>query len=80
MVTCTPASGSFFSVGATTVTCANSAGPSCSFTINVVDDEPPTITSCATNKILTATSGCQAAIPDLTGEVAASDNCAFTIT
>ena len=26
-VTCAPASGSFFSVGATTVTCANSAGP-----------------------------------------------------
>ena len=43
-VTCSPASGSFFPVGTTTVTCTASAGPSCSFTITVVDTQPPTIT------------------------------------
>ncbi|MBI3949375.1 MAG: HYR domain-containing protein [Acidobacteria bacterium] len=43
-VTCIPASGSFFSVGTTTVTCTPAAGPSCSFTVTVVDNTPPTIT------------------------------------
>jgi uncharacterized repeat protein (TIGR01451 family) len=47
-VTCTPSSGSLFAVGATTVTCAASAGPSCSFTVTVTDDTPPTI-ACPAN-------------------------------
>jgi CSLREA domain-containing protein len=34
-VTCTPASGSFFPVGTTTVTCTTTTGPSCSFTVTV---------------------------------------------
>jgi hypothetical protein len=34
-VTCTPASGSFFPVGTTTVTCTATAGPTCSFTVAV---------------------------------------------
>src|SRR5437762_4498290 len=42
--------------------------------INVVDNEPPSITSCATNKILTTNTGCTAIMPDLTGEVTAADN------
>jgi hypothetical protein len=43
-VTCSPASGSFFPVGTTTVTCTATAGPSCSFTVRVNDTQPPTIT------------------------------------
>jgi hypothetical protein len=47
-VTCTPASGTFFPVGTTTVTCTatDSCGGSaqCSFTVTVNDTEPPTIT------------------------------------
>jgi hypothetical protein len=43
-VTCTPASGSFFPVGPTTVTCTTSAGPMCSFTVTVNDAEAPVIT------------------------------------
>ena len=35
-VTCTPASGSSFPVGTTTVNCSTTAGPTCSFTITVV--------------------------------------------
>ena len=45
MPSCSPASGSFFPSGTTTVTCnAALAGPSCTFTITVNDTQPPTIT------------------------------------
>src|SRR6185295_18382915 len=43
-VVCSPASGSFFPVGTTTVTCSTTAGPSCTFTVKVNDTQPPTIT------------------------------------
>jgi CSLREA domain-containing protein len=43
-VGCTPASGSFFPVGTTTVTCGNGAGTSCSFTVTVIDTEGPQVT------------------------------------
>ncbi|MGA9770891.1 MAG: HYR domain-containing protein [Blastocatellia bacterium] len=43
-VNCSPASGSFFPVGTTTVTCTTTSGPSCSFTVTVTDDQPPSIT------------------------------------
>lgn len=43
-VACTPASGSFFAVGTTTVNCTTSVGPSCSFTVTVNDTEAPTVT------------------------------------
>jgi hypothetical protein len=43
-VTCAPPSGSFFSVGTTTVTCNSTAGASCPFTITVNDTQPPSIT------------------------------------
>jgi len=43
-ITCAPASGSFFPVGTTTVTCTSTAGPTCMFTVTVTDDQPPTIT------------------------------------
>lgn len=74
-VTCSPASGTTFSIGATEVTCTSSQGPSCSFTVTVIETIPPTITTCATNKTISADSSCQATIPDLTGEVVATDNC-----
>jgi subtilisin-like proprotein convertase family protein len=43
VIVCTPASGSFFPKGTTTVTCT-SVSPSCSFTITVNDTQAPTIT------------------------------------
>jgi hypothetical protein len=42
-ITCNPASGTFFPVGVTTVTCTDTAGPSCMFTVTVNDTEIPTI-------------------------------------
>jgi Subtilase family/HYR domain len=44
-VTCTPASGSFFPVGTTSVGCTSTTEASCSFNVTVNDTEPPNITS-----------------------------------
>jgi subtilisin-like proprotein convertase family protein len=49
-ITCSPASGSFFPVGTTTVTCTSSAGPTCTFTVTVQDTQPPNIT-CPPNQV-----------------------------
>lgn len=43
-VTCDHASGSFFPVGETTVTCTSSAGPTCTFKVTVKDTQAPQIT------------------------------------
>jgi hypothetical protein len=43
-VTCTPASGSFFPVGTTSVGCTSTTEAFCSFNVTVNDTEPPTIT------------------------------------
>jgi hypothetical protein len=40
-----------------------------------VDATPPTITACAPNQNLSANAGCQAVVPNLTGQVTATDNC-----
>src|SRR6185503_10747457 len=40
-ITCSPASGSFFPVGTTTVTCTSTAGPTCSLTVTVNDTQAP---------------------------------------
>ena len=77
-VTCTPASGSTFQVGTTAVTCTSDQGPSCTFTVTVNEITPPTITTCASNKTITADANCEAAIPSLIGEVAATDNCTLS--
>jgi subtilisin-like proprotein convertase family protein len=55
-VGCTPASGSFFPVGATSVTCTTAAGPSCSFSVTVNDNENPVIT-CPSDQSATAPPG-----------------------
>jgi hypothetical protein len=63
-VTSSPASGSFFPVGTTTVVVTSDQGNgSCSFTINVADTgtNPPTI-SCPTNKTGNADNNCELAI------------------
>jgi uncharacterized repeat protein (TIGR01451 family) len=41
---------------------------------------PPVIVTCVTNRTLGVTANCQLAIPDLTGELVATDNCSFTVT
>ena len=74
-VVCTPASGSTFPVGQTVVNCTGGEGASCSFTVTVNETVPPTITTCASDKTRSADADCMASIPDLTGEVVATDNC-----
>jgi hypothetical protein len=59
-VTCSPASGSFYPVGATINTCTATAGPSCQFTTTVNDTQPPTITVPADQSIGTAAPACSA--------------------
>ena len=44
-VTCSPASGSFFPLGGTPVTCTASGGAAVGFKITVVDTQPPTVTA-----------------------------------
>jgi hypothetical protein len=43
-ITCLPASGSFFALGTTTVTCSSQANTSTSFTVTVNDTEAPVVT------------------------------------
>jgi hypothetical protein len=83
-VSCTPASGSTFAVGTNNVTCTatDSSGNtnSCSFTVTVNGAQPPVISTCASNQTLSANGSCQALLPDLTGQVVATDNCGGTPT
>jgi hypothetical protein len=63
-VTCSPASGSFFPKGTTTVTCSTTAGPSCTFTVTVNDNQPPSITcpanvTAVTNQNVCPSPACQ---------------------
>src|SRR5439155_14216247 len=75
-VMCSPASGSFFPVGNTTVNCSSSGGGSCSFTVTVNDTQPPTIT-CPANINTAATTSCPPAATSgpVNFTVIASDNC-----
>ncbi len=73
-VNCSPASGTSFSVGTTTVTCTTTEGSSCSFTVTVVDNTPPAIV-CPGNIVATTSA------PGRTGAIvifpnpSVSDNC-----
>ena len=70
-------------VGSMTVTLtATDAGgntATCTFTVNKVDNTPPTI-SCPPTQTLTLGAGCQATLPNYTGLATTSDNCSTSIT
>jgi hypothetical protein len=76
---CSPASGSTFQVGRTTVTCtvtdASNNSASCSFTVTVQDTQPPTIT-CPANITFVPAATCPltSGMP-VNFTVTASDNC-----
>lgn len=71
--TCNPASGSFFSVGTTVVSCSIGGGANCSFNVTVVDDAAPRIT--CPNSIVTAPSpGQSSAVVNYPAAVV-TDNC-----
>jgi hypothetical protein len=76
VVSCTPASGSIFPVGIRTVVCtaANTAGSAqCTFSIRVIDDDPPTII-CNDVCLTTDAGACTASRSRLTPPQV-SDNC-----
>jgi hypothetical protein len=68
-----------YPLGPTTVTwtATDCAGNSSSTNqlVTVTDDTAPVISSCGSNQSAVAGPGCQAAVPDFTGGVAATDNC-----
>ncbi|HEY6232888.1 MAG TPA: HYR domain-containing protein, partial [Pyrinomonadaceae bacterium] len=67
-ITSSPASGSFFPIGTTTVTSTSATGSGgCHFTVTVVDTAAPTI-SCPGNILVTANAGdSQAFVPNVNG-------------
>src|SRR5204862_67510 len=71
-----PASGSSFPVGTTTVTStatdAHGNSATCSFTVTVTDAQPPVIT-CSSNRVVSAAQGTCAS--NVTFVVTATDNC-----
>ncbi|HYC39247.1 MAG TPA: HYR domain-containing protein, partial [Chitinophagaceae bacterium] len=71
-VTMTPASGSFFPVGTTQVRANTFSGPTCTFNITVVDNQPPSIT-CPANIVRNNDPGVCGAV--VTFAATASDNC-----
>jgi len=72
---CEPPSGSFFPVGATTVTCTSARnGTQCSFTITVNDTQPPVIGSCPANITKSNDPGQCSAVATYTAP-SVSDNC-----
>jgi hypothetical protein len=78
---CNPPSGISFPVGTTTVACAASNGVApdaqCSFTVTVVDDEPPTITTPLSIAAVAEAGRCSAQV---TFQAGASDTCSPGIT
>jgi hypothetical protein len=76
-VICMPASGSTFLKGITTVTCnvsdASGNSKSCSFTVNVIDTQPPNITCPSPISIPTTVDQCQA-VATYANPIA-TDNC-----
>lgn len=52
---------------------------SATVTVGVVDTEPPMITECVPPQTLVATTNSSASLPDLTGLIAATDNCSVAL-
>jgi HYR domain/Bacterial Ig domain len=77
VVICTPASGSFFPKGTTTVSCATQAGPNCSFTVTVNDTQPPSFPNGCLAISVVAPLSCptSASSPASYTKPAAIDNC-----
>ncbi len=76
--------GEVFSIGDTNViwTATDAAGNTsmCTSVITVVDNEDPVITTCQGNTTISLDANCQAALPDYTMSVTATDNCSTTFT
>jgi hypothetical protein len=77
-LTCTPGSGSAFALGSTPVTCTvvdqANLSASCTFTVTVRDQEPPTLVPPAPT-VSEADAACRGSLPDVASAAQASDNC-----
>jgi hypothetical protein len=78
-VSCSPASGSFFPKGTTSVTCNTTVGPSCSFTVTVTDTQPPGLTCPVNQTALTPLPGGTSVVVNYPAPTV-SDNCPGVIT
>jgi HYR domain len=76
-VTCTPAAGTFFPKGTTTVNCSETGGANCSFAVTVNDTQAPTITCPGNVTTTTAPDQCSATVTY--GSASANDNCDGTL-
>jgi len=78
--TCNPPSGSFFPAGTVNVICTTDVGTQCSFPVTIAgtDDDPPVITSCGPATFALADANSQGVVPNVTGDVEATDNCTPT--
>jgi beta-lactam-binding protein with PASTA domain len=79
VITQSPAAGTLVGTGTTniTITVKDAANNSstCTTTFTVADVTAPIITACAPARSADANANCQAAVPDFTGNVTATDNC-----
>lgn len=73
VINCSPASGSFFPVGTTTVTCTPASGTGCTFTVTVQDTQAPNIT-CPANVTVQNSPGQNGAVVNYPAPVV-TDNC-----
>ena len=73
-LTCAPPQQSVFAVGTTTVNCSIVGGPSCSFTVTIVDETPPRI-NCPTGFTAPLPAGQLSAVVNYPAATA-TDNCA----
>ncbi len=78
-ITQTPAAGTIISGSTNTVTLTvtDDSGNTdeVTFNVQVIDNTDPTITSTHNDESINANSGCDANLPDYTGDVTATDNC-----
>lgn len=84
IITQSPTAGTLVGIGPHTVTftATDAVGNSstCDAVVTVEDQTSPEITQCAAGQTLSADANCQAAIPDLTGDVIATDVCSPPVT
>lgn len=82
VITQSPVAGTLLNLGAhpLTLTVTDPSGnfTNCVTTVTVIDLTAPVVTFWPTNRTLSVGAGCDVLVPDLTGEVVATDNCSST--
>jgi hypothetical protein len=63
-----------------TATDAANNSTTCQVTLNLIDKAPPVITACAANVTVASDANCNGIVPDLTGQVTATDACGGAVT